>query len=74
MGYIWFRTAFGTKRGSPPVRCAVLGRLDGYAHEKEQRLRELRIMSGSSSHGMIPIDVDLPLAGEMIGIWTKVNR
>lgn len=68
MGYIWFRTAFGTKRGSSSVGCTALGRSDGRAHEKEQRLRELRIMSGSSSHDMISIDVDLPLAGEMIGI------
>ena len=68
MGYIWFQIAFGTKRQDSPVRRAIFGQLDGYAYEKEQRLRELRVMNGSRSHDLIPINVGLPLTDEIIDI------
>ena len=46
----------------------MLGRLSGCTHEKEQRLSELRVMSGGS-HDLIPIRVDFPLADETVSIW-----
>lgn len=70
MGYIWFQIVFGTNRGNSPVRGVILGQLDGYAHEKEQRLRKLRVMNGGGSHDLVSIGVGLPLADEMVGIWS----
>jgi len=46
----------------------ILERLSSCTHEKEQRLRKLRVMNGSGSHDLISIRIDLPLTDEMISI------
>ena len=53
------------------MKRVVFERLSSYTHEKEQRLRKLRVMNGSGSHDLIPIRVDLPLTDEIIGMWPR---
>lgn len=49
----------------------VRQRWGGCTHKKEQRLRELRAMSGGRSHDLIPIHVYLALTEDVIGIWIQ---
>ena len=51
------------------MRRVTLEQLRGYTHEKEQRLRKLRVMNGSGTHDLISICIHLPLTNYVINIW-----